>query len=211
MLVDAAPLLTVPYLEKIKLQDPRNEGQLKKRAEEIYAFGREQVRREVKAKPSTARGAARKNPAKLFSIEDWVQLAVIKIANRLKSATAEATGSMSWNRLSDEEKKSFLTQRLESLSDDVIALEGVSLINSAFSYGRFDEAAQLLDAGEIEETCTGSSILDENLCDACRDDIDGQEFTVGGGEYYDAMPPYKDCEGGRKCRCVFVYRGTAAA
>jgi len=210
-ILDQISGLTPETISSLELSDPTNEGRLRKKAQEIYAFGREQVMKEIKAKSSAARGAARKNPAKLFSIDDWVRLAAVKVANRLKTATAEAAGSMSWNRLSDEEKKSFLTERLESLSDDVIALEGTSLINSAFSYGRFDEAAQLLDAGEIEETCTGSSILDENLCDACRDDIDGQEFTVGSGEYYDAMPPYRDCEGGRKCRCVFVYRGTAAA
>lgn len=206
-ILDQAAELTPETIQTLELSDPTNEGRLRKKAEGIYAFGREQVRKEIKAKSS----AARKNPAKLFSIDDWVRLAAVKIANRLKTATAEAAGSMSWNRLSDEEKKSFLTQRLESLSDDVIALEGTSLINSAFSYGRFDEAAQLLDDGKIEEICTGSSIMDENLCDACRDDIDGQEFTVGSEEYYDAMPPYRDCEGGRKCRCVFVYRGIAAA
>jgi len=74
-----------------------------------------------------------------------------------------------------------------------------SLIHDALSAGRSDGAKKL--GAEVAEY---SAILDQNTCSPCAA-LDGREFAVGSSDYDRYMPPYSGCEGGDRCRCVYLY------
>lgn len=203
-IMENAAKLNLKKIEKMALEDPVNEERLQTKCEGIEKFGREQVRKEIGLSNSAAKVAGKG----LLPVSDGiVALVAYKIANRLKTTAATAVSDTSWERLSDAEKERFLRERLDGLSDSVIALEGRRAIAKAFALGRHDEATILKDEGKISKTCMGSSILDGNVCDECKSFIDGVEFEVGSDEYFECLPPFKNCLGGDSCRCVFIYIG----
>lgn len=80
-------------------------------------------------------------------------------------------------------------------------LEAQVIVSEAVNMGRVAEADIQKDDIEM---AVYSAILDENLCEECAP-LDGQEYEVGSEEYYADAPPNKNCLGGNRCRCIYVY------
>lgn len=207
-LTASAALLTPAYLEKIILEDKTNQGRLRKKALDIFEFGREQIDREAEKLKSASlkrRAANEKTPAELIAlIDDWVILTVSKIRNRLKTNAAGTLSSALWAAAKNEIKEQLLGKGFASLSDAVIAQEGKGLVNLSFAAGRDSEIAKLIELGEIGSKVFGSSILDGDVCERCQEDIDGREIEFGSDEWGILQLPYRECLGGNRCRCAWV-------
>lgn len=82
-------------------------------------------------------------------------------------------------------------------------------VHEGFALGRAAEAAK--HASEIE-TVEYSCLLDASSCSPCAL-LDGMTFAYGSAQYFETMPPYKDCDGNKgtpdACRCVhlFLWKG----
>lgn len=82
-----------------------------------------------------------------------------------------------------------------TLHNDVLQLVG-----EALNLGRAAGAASVPNPPEY---AMRSEQLDERTCDAC-DELHGLIVQVGSAEYMDEMPP-AECEGGGRCRGIYVY------
>ena len=82
-----------------------------------------------------------------------------------------------------------------TLHNDVLQLVG-----EALNLGR---AAGAMSVPNPPEFAMRSEQLDERTCDAC-DEAHGEIVQVGTPEFYDEMPP-ADCEGGGRCRGIYVF------
>lgn len=82
-----------------------------------------------------------------------------------------------------------------TLHNDVLQLVG-----EALNLGR---AAGAQEVPNPPEFAMRSEQLDERTCDAC-DEAHGEIVQVGTAEFYDEMPP-ADCEGGGRCRGIYVF------
>ncbi len=202
-ILENAASLTPKKLDKLKLSDPSSEGRLRKLAEKAYNESRGQVYKETK----NSELLKAKAPSLMKVMDEILPLVTFKIANRLKTNAAGTLGDSSWESLPAEKREAIMKARLDKLSDNVIGQEAPFLIGSAIALGRDNAAQELLKEGRIKEKAVGSSILDENLCDECRENINGREFEIGSSEYYENLPPYSGCEGGSRCRCAFIYVG----
>lgn len=76
----------------------------------------------------------------------------------------------------------------------------LQLVGEALNLGR---AAGAMDAANPPEYAMRSEQLDENTCDSC-DEAHGEIVQVGTAEFYDEMPP-AGCEGGGRCRGIYVF------
>jgi hypothetical protein len=81
----------------------------------------------------------------------------------------------------------------------------LELIGEALNMGR---TAGALAMPEPPTFAMRSEQLDGNTCDSCNE-LHGTIVEVDSADYYSYMPP-EDCEGGGRCRGVYVY-GDAAA
>lgn len=66
--------------------------------------------------------------------------------------------------------------------------------------GRDEQARQVKS---LIKSVISSALLDDNTCPYCAG-LDGQEWPVDEVDW-DNQPPYGDCEGEDRCRCVWVY------
>jgi hypothetical protein len=82
-----------------------------------------------------------------------------------------------------------------TLHNDVLQLVG-----EALNLGR---AAGASSVPSPPEYAMRSEQLDENTCDTC-DELHGLIVQVDSAEYMDEMPP-AECEGGGRCRGIYVY------
>ena len=94
-----------------------------------------------------------------------------------------------------------LASKLTQLSDSVIRREARATTSEALNLGR--QATAKKNADKVKAT-EYSALMDDNTCDPCGD-LDGQEFTFGSDAAAAVEPPYRLCEGGGNCRCVFIY------
>lgn len=83
----------------------------------------------------------------------------------------------------------------KALHNDVLQLVG-----EALNLGR---AAGAMETPNPPEYAMRSEQLDENTCDSC-DELHGLIVQVDSAEYMDEMPP-AECEGGGRCRGIYVY------
>lgn len=82
-----------------------------------------------------------------------------------------------------------------ALHNDVLQLVG-----EALNLGR---AAGAESVPNPPEYAMRSEQLDERTCDSC-DELHGLIVQIGSAEYMDEMPP-AECEGGGRCRGIYVY------
>jgi len=83
------------------------------------------------------------------------------------------------------------------------ALRNGALLTAAYAINSGRSDAAETNAGQIAQAIY-TSVMDENTCDECASD-NGTAVQVGSIEYYDMSPPNEDCEGGDRCRCVWIY------
>jgi len=95
-----------------------------------------------------------------------------------------------------------LRQRiLDEINKSLIRMIGYA-VQQAFIFGRTFQAKFDEDFLTIAYY---TAILDKSTCSSCEG-LDGQEFVVGSSEYFANMPPHMDCEGGTRCRCMYIYK-----
>jgi len=131
---------------------------------------------------------------------------------------AEVLGSMDvgtmWDRLRGEFLDEYVRLQRQGLSLAELdrALDGfmgelsekplvdLSKRSSGVIYNQGRSAELLSDASV--EMVVYSSVLDETTCEPCRH-LDGEVFEVGSSDYFNNQPGAQ-CDGGTRCRCIYI-------
>lgn len=120
------------------------------------------------------------------------------MADRLKS-------SFVWTMLEQLRRDTLdiseLRSRLTGLSDREIRKTAAFSVTEALNLGRQSVADE--HQKDIRNSIF-SSVLDKGTCAPCSA-ADGREFVYGSADMEEHRPPYKECEGGGRCRCVLVF------
>lgn len=169
---------------------------------ELYSYGEDQVTAEAKNQGVSVRAADSKDEDKRVDPRKALKLRALAVATvmsaKLKNAmTWEALNQMQTGRVDE----AALTASLMSISDkDVRQAAGVST-SEAFNLGRTAKAQKL------ENQIVGvksSAILDKNTCEFCREMDQRPEWKPNNPPTKE--PPYSECDGRTRCRCLWVYR-----
>lgn len=126
-----------------------------------------------------------------------------RFTTRIESVAIDRALSI-WRTAGQDVREQALLElwaELAALADSTVVKESRLVVSEAFNLGRQAQAEAVKD--QIDRAI-GSSLLDFDTCDPCRR-FDGAEYQVGTPEYLEAAPPVKSCEGGPKCRCIYVY------
>lgn len=90
---------------------------------------------------------------------------------------------------------------LTELSDRAIKAEAGRTISEALNMGRESTAKR---NESLVQQAEYSAIMDNVTCESCSR-LEGQTFEYGSSEFDAAKPPYQDCDGRGRCRCVMIY------
>jgi phage gp29-like protein len=189
--LETIPTIDVPYHKEIA-------GEIEQVLTGIYDYGKEQVKQEyTKQTGVKAVDTAVPKPAPKILIKARANAMASVLANKLRAALA-------WEALRQARggnvDANALTAALANLSDNELRNTALFSATEAFNLGRQDEATELQDK---IVNITSSSLLDDNTCNYCREQ-DGKSWQPDEVNW-DDQPPYKDCEGRDRCRCVWVY------
>jgi hypothetical protein len=158
-------------------------------------FGAEQVKREAKVQGATAKAKDLPNPPDNAA---FIRVRALAIANILANKMRAA---LSWEALrqlrAGELDKGRLTMVIDDLSDQALRTMSKQSAGEALNLGR-QEQANVMD---IKAT-TSSALMDDNTCGYCRS-VDSKSWTPGKEPMHE--PPYDDCEGRDRCRCIWVF------
>jgi hypothetical protein len=183
--------ITVPYKTELA-------NQIKDVLQDLFDEGRNQVQKELKM--SLEPGS---QEAKTFLFMR-AMASVNVLADRLKSSTVWQALEMYRDEDINASNRGFLENvlyaYLKSLSEREIKKTAQNTVSEALNLGR-DSAAR---GGSFEAVY--SSVLDRGTCQFCES-ADGIRVQVGSEDYERLKPPYKECLGHGKCRCVFIYIG----
>lgn len=94
-----------------------------------------------------------------------------------------------------------LSQRLGSLSEREVRKTAAFSASESLNLGRLSVAEENKD---VIENVIFTSVLDTGTCSPCET-ADGTELEVDTSEFEDLKPPYRECEGAGRCRCVYVF------
>ncbi len=94
-----------------------------------------------------------------------------------------------------------LSAQLSGLSDREIKKAAGQSVTEALNLGRQAIAQGL---GNDIEKAVFSALLDGGTCVPCEG-ADGKETKFGTRAYEAFRPPYRECEGRGRCRCVYVF------
>lgn len=171
---------------------------------DLFEYGQKQVKEELQKQRAVVK--AQEPPFEpLESIE-----AIREFLKTRSKATANILGSklraaMSWEALRQVKEgvvdRTALGSALTSLSDKELVATAKFSVSEAFNFGRQAEAK--VEADDIDRVVY-SALLDEHTCGPCSD-LDGREYAFPSVEWEEVAPPYKNCEGQDRCRCVGVY------
>ncbi len=93
-----------------------------------------------------------------------------------------------------------LRRVMEALSERELAKSAAISVGEAVNLGRRDAAKEFRE--EIDRA-QYSAILDRRVCAVCQN-LDGLEVTLDDPRYEEYMPPNPECQGGDRCRCVWI-------
>ena len=97
--------------------------------------------------------------------------------------------------------KDSLAAKLSGLSENNVKREARATTSEALNLGRQSTAKKNQNRVTATEY---SALMDNETCGPCGD-LDGQAYVFDSPEAAEVEPPYKLCEGGGNCRCVFIY------
>jgi hypothetical protein len=120
------------------------------------------------------------------------------LSDRLRATTLRTGMDMIKHGSTD---RLLLKGALTELSDRAIKAEAGRSISEALNLGRESTAkknAMLVRRAEY------SAIMDKVTCDECES-LEGKTFIYGSADFEEAKPPYQNCEGRGRCRCVMIY------
>lgn len=193
-------------IEKVATVDVPYREQMTKAVERIlldlFEYGQRQVRQEITKQRGTLKAQDPLGEAGSEAVEGFLKTRAKGTANVLASKLRAA---MVWEALRQVKggvvNKLAFGKALTDLSDRELVATAKFSVAEAFAFGRQIEAKRHAD--EIDRVVY-SAILDENNCGRCAE-LDGKEFTFPSVEWDDVAPPYRECEGGDRCRCMGVY------
>jgi hypothetical protein len=168
---------------------------------ELFDFGKEQVKSEGTKQGRVAKAQDEEGDEDIEKPEPdhFLHVRSLAIANLLAN---RLRSSMSFEALRQTRlgvvNPDVMAQTLGGLSDQELTKTAQYSTAEAFNLGRAEQAQA--DADDIDRV-QSSAILDENTCEFCRGE-DGKEWKKGEEP---AAPPYRECEGHDRCRCVHVY------
>ncbi len=170
---------------------------------ELYQFGQQKVREELDAQ---RRVAGREVVLKLQEDPEQVrkflgvraQAIAASLAGKLKAAATWEALRQTREGVLDE---AALMARMTDLSDRELRSTAKFTVSEAFNMGRKAEGEK--QASEISRVIY-SAILDLNTCSPCNE-WDGREFAYGSTEMVFSEPPFQNCEGEDRCRCIHIY------
>lgn len=167
---------------------------------ELFEYGEEQVRQEY-GKQRKAVKAADIHLAEPPDKRAFLKARALAMANILANKMRAA---MAWEALHQIKEgvvdKKLLTSSLTDLSDRELRTTARFSASEALNLGRTEQAKGLKE--EVDHI-TSSALLDDNTCPYCAGQ-DGKEWTADEAEG-EEPPPYGDCEGEDRCRCVWIY------
>ncbi len=186
---DKLPEIDVPFRDKVA-------DAIGKVFDDVMRFGAEQVRKE-RAKQGRNLKAAElpERPSREGLLRTRAQAIANILAAKMKAAvTYEA---LAQSRGGEVDIKA-LVAAMTSLSNADLNLMASFSVSDALNTGRAEQAAEYGD--EIDHVYS-SALMDDNTCAYCAGQ-DGKTWPYG--EQPDE-PPYEECEGRDRCRCIFVY------
>ena len=189
--LESIPGITVPYHKEVT-------DEIEKVLTGIYDYGREQVKHEYEKQVGMrAEEVPVPKPTPQALIRTRAAAMAGMLANKLRAALA-------WQALRQArggavDSTALVASLAQMSNNDLLVTAGVSA-NEAFNLGRQSEADDLKDR---VVNITSSALLDDNTCSYCREK-DGQSWAPGEVDEND-QPPYKDCDGQDRCRCLWVY------
>ena len=95
--------------------------------------------------------------------------------------------------------KGQLTASIEELSDKELRKVSRISASEAFNLGRQEQAEEI-----GIKSITSSALIDDNTCDYCRG-MDGKRWTPGNEPAGLKEPPYDECDGKDRCRCIWIF------
>jgi hypothetical protein len=177
---------------------------------DLFRYGKQTVDDEYRRQKRMARlteMSLRDMPPESKEVTDMFWVRGRQFLTRLSSKVENRAKDLALT-LYRQKKTAFDSIDLDQLAVDILGtldsaarLEASVLVNEAFNMGRSAEADEYRD--EIQ-TVVYTAILDENLCDPCHAS-DGMEVVFESEEYYDNEPPNRNCAGGDRCRCMYVF------
>jgi len=170
---------------------------------DLVAYGAKQVRAESSRQGSTLKAQDVPKPQDPQAFLRVRSLAVANIlANRMRAAlTWESMRQLREGTLD----KGQLTASVDELSDKELRSVSKASASEAVNLGRQEQASKM----SIKRV-TSSALLDSNTCDYCRK-MDGESWAPGekltkpDNMPVPPEPPYEECEGRDRCRCLWVY------
>jgi hypothetical protein len=169
-------------------------------------FGYQQVRRELRGERPAIRaaiiipGVGKRGRTLLQGlpgihglVRQRAALVASDVANTAKAAAHAASLSPAATKVTVSLAVTAAVRR--ALHNDVLQLVG-----EALNLGRAAGAGSVPNPPEY---AMRSEQLDENTCDSC-DELHGLIVQIGSAEYMDEMPP-AECEGGGRCRGIYVF------
>lgn len=167
---------------------------------DLYQYGQQQITDERQAQRG---GKVKAAEAPVPAPDPWAFLRLRAtsiaglLANKLRSALAwEALRQLRGGAVDTDA----IRNTLQGISDNEIRATARLSASEAFNLGRQEEAKK--HEKEVVNI-TSSALLDDNTCPVCakRDGVSWKPGEAGIPE----APPYADCEGRDRCRCVWIY------
>lgn len=168
---------------------------------DLFNYGQDQVKAELQKQ----RGKIKAQEPALGDIGAAKEFLKTRAKATASILASKLRATMAWEALRQIKggmiDRAALSAALTALSDKELFAIAKFTVSEAFNFGRQAEAKA--EADDIDRVIY-SAILDTNTCGPCGDQ-DGREFKFPSSEWDEVAPPYKECEGQDRCRCVGVY------
>lgn len=167
----------------------------------LYDLGRSSVSRELHAAGAPVALAQPLDPTNAARVRGFLTIRAQAFANLM---AARLQSSFIYEVLDQIREGEYnpveLDRRMSMLSEREVVKAAQSSTSESLNLGR-DAVAR--DNASLIEKAIFTSVLDMSTCGPCAS-ADGTEAAVDSPTYEDMNPPYHDCQGGGRCRCVFV-------
>lgn len=161
--------------------------------EQLYRVGREEAAREMRVELALEKGK---------DILSFLMFRARALANlmgdRLKSAMVWGTLSQMSEANPDPAK---VREAMLALSIREAKKAAGFSASEALNLGRKSAAEENKD---MIKHATYSALMDSETCSPCAL-VDGRQFAMDEPELQQVSPPYRECDGKGRCRCVLIY------
>lgn len=190
----------------------------------LYDYGRQTIQEEKARQQKAQKKAAElKKPPKIKPVNPAAGVTDPKNVEAVLQALSVRLGQRVWQQVENTARDMTIAaiargsadidaimEALTDLSSRAVENSARSVVPEAFGKGRAYEIEQLADEIDYMQL---SAALDKNTCEPCaRLDREGAQYIVGSPEFYQYMPPLTQlCDGGSRCRCIYIANFTTSA